>query len=179
MPGTNKQLQKATSINKIARGAGLYAAAQELWTKHPYLKTVADMVAAHLGPDIPGNSNCLLEDCLVDMISAFQSCSRDGRDPVPEVTVALMRRAAQVFRVCVTAGVPSGTIQWDAMKESYYSFLAAHDGASILITRIEGVDKEEMPGESAALLGARLLPEPAGRHIIRLVIAGNSATEVA
>ncbi|WP_205804296.1 hypothetical protein [Burkholderia sp. Ac-20365] len=161
-------------MTQIAREGGVYPAASDLWTRHPDLKAWSNDLSAHLGPMLPGAHGNLLMDCLVDAIASYKKAEADGEDPVGAYVVALLERATDVFDIDVTASVEKGVIAWDPLQQSLPDFCRLYSDVPISVARGKRVVSDEVNGESLLLLGARLLPEYIGRHIVRKVIKRNA-----
>jgi hypothetical protein len=165
------------TMSKVARTSGLYPAASKVWTRHPDLKDVTNKLHRHLGASLPGGlGGSLLQDCLVDAITAYRKAEDTHLDPVLAYVEALYERAADVFDLSVTANVHDGRVAWDPLEEPLDSFCKRYPESEIAVVRQSRDGDEEVIGESLMLLGARLLPEYMARHIARVVVKRNTQT---
>jgi hypothetical protein len=123
---------------------------------------------------LPGQRGAsLLEDCLLDAIAAYHKAELDEEEPVEPVHAyvqALVKRASDVFELTVSARVENGLVEWDPLVEPLAAFCKRYSDCSVSVDRRPRAPSEEVAGESALLLGVRLLPEYVGRHLVREVV---------
>ncbi|MFP3637946.1 hypothetical protein [Paraburkholderia sp. SIMBA_054] len=167
---------RPVTMTQVAREAGLYPAASDLWTRHPDLKKLSNDVSMHLGSVLPGNlGGSLLKDCLVDAIAAFKAAEMGRReDPFKAYVLALVERATDVFDLAVTTVVDTGTIAWDPLHEPLSEFCRRYAESPLSVSKGSRPVPDVVEGESLLLLGVRLLPEYISRDLVRAVVARNT-----
>lgn len=133
----------------------------------------------HLGIKIPGRDGSLLQDCLRDAIASYRRAEGTNRDPLHAYIQALVNRAADLFKLAVTAEVDEGTVAWDPLAEPYAEFESRHGNTQIVLEQGKETAEDEVEGESALLLGTRLLPVYLARNLIRTVVRANASPKAA
>ncbi|MGF6440586.1 hypothetical protein [Paraburkholderia youngii] len=164
---------RPATMAAVARASGLYPTARQIWTRHPILEKVSNDISLHLGIKLPGQDGPLLQDCLRDAIASYQSAENANQDPMYAYVESLVNRATDIFSLSVTAEVEDGTVLWDPLAESYPEFEARHGDSLISFEKGGEEVVDEVKGESALLLGARLLPVYLARYLIRTVVHVN------
>jgi len=162
---------RTIDMSRVAREAGLYAAAREIWTRHPLLEVASDFLSGHLSAALPGRDQSLLKDCLVDAIAGYRRAEREHGEVVSAYVIAMLQRATDVFDLSIRATVADGVIAWQPLEESLEAFCARYLEARIVATQVEREERDQVPNESMLLLGARLMPEYIGRYVVRHVMA--------
>lgn len=162
---------RPVAMTAVARSAGLYPIAREIWTRNPVLEKVSNCVSMHFGTAIPGRDGSLLKDCLRDAIAGFKKAETERRDPVPAYVEALINRATEVFDLAVIAEVAEGRIAWDPLQEPLDEFASRYTECTISVAKEARDLRDEIPGESALLLGVRLLPEYVARYLVRAIVS--------
>ena len=177
--GTAAARNRPSTMASVARASGLYPTAREIWTRHPILEKVSNDISLHLGIKLPGQDGPLLQDCLRDAIASYRRAESANQNPMYAYVESLVNRATDIFDLAVTAEVDDGTVLWDPLAEPYAEFEARHADSHIAFEKGRGEPLDEVKGESALLLGARLLPVYLARYLIRSVVHVNDNTRAA
>lgn len=161
------------TMASVARASGLYPTAREIWARHPVLEKVSNDISFHIGNKLPGQDGPLLQDCLRDAIAGYRRAESVNRDPMQAYVESLVNRATDIFKIAVTAEDDSGTVLWDPLSEPFFEFEARYPDSKIGFEHGEGEEPGEVHGESALLLGVRVLPVYLARVLIRTVMGAN------